>query len=83
MLYCGIKLKMDTKMTINELLEKHPGATNVFIRRMMLCVGCPAAGFHTLEDAAGLYGFDLEDLAEEVSGAIREMEEPFSAPQDR
>ncbi len=64
-------MKMDTKMTINDLLEKHPGATSVFIRRMMLCVGCPAAGFHTLKDAAGLYGFELEELAGEVKSAIR------------
>jgi hybrid cluster-associated redox disulfide protein len=67
-------MKMDTKMTINDLLEKHPGATNVFIRRMMLCVGCPAAGFHTLEDAAGLYGFELEELVGEVESAIRKAE---------
>ncbi len=67
-------MKMDTKMTINDLLEKHPGATNVFIRRMMLCVGCPAAGFHTLEDAAQLYGFGLEELTGEVESAIRNAE---------
>jgi hybrid cluster-associated redox disulfide protein len=69
--YCPVKMKMDTNMTINDLLTQHPQATNVFIRRMMLCVGCPAAGFHTLEDAAQLYGFALEDLAGEVESAIR------------
>jgi len=67
-------MKMDTTMTINDLLEKHPGATSVFLRRMMLCVGCSAAGFHTLEDAAGLYGFELDDLAGEVERAIRKAE---------
>lgn len=67
-------MNMDTKMTISDLLEKHPGATSVFIRRMMLCVGCPAAGFHTLEDAAELYGFTLEELAGDVERAIRNAE---------
>jgi hybrid cluster-associated redox disulfide protein len=64
------------KMTINDLLKQNPQATNVFIRRMMLCVGCPAAGFHTLEDAAKLYGYKLDDLAREINGAIRDTQEP-------
>lgn len=64
------------KMTINDLLKQHPQATNVFIRRTMLCVGCPAAGFHTLEDAAKLYGCELNDLSREIKGAIEDEQEP-------
>jgi hybrid cluster-associated redox disulfide protein len=63
-------MKMDREMTIEDLLEKHPGATTVFLKRMMLCVGCPASGFHTLEDAAKLYGFKLDELCREVEEAI-------------
>ena len=60
------------KMTINDLLRRHPRATAVFIRRKMLCVGCPAAEFHTLEDAANLYGYALDDLSRETGIAIRQ-----------
>ena len=59
-------------MTINDLLRRHPRATSVFIRRKMLCIGCPAAEFHTLEDAAMLYGFPLGDLSREIDTAIAE-----------
>lgn len=83
MLYCQVKKKMDTKMTINDLLKKHPVATNVFIRRTMLCVGCPAAGFHTLEDAARLYGFELEELAGDVRRTIRKREQPSVSERNR
>jgi hybrid cluster-associated redox disulfide protein len=58
------------KMTINDLLKQHPQATGVFIRRKMLCVGCPAAEFHTLEDAAKLYGYELGDLYREIGIAV-------------
>lgn len=68
--YCPVKRKMDRKMTIEDLLEKHPGAVTVFLKRMMLCVGCPTSGFHTLEDAARLYGFRLDELCREVDEAI-------------
>ena len=63
------------KMTINDLLKLNPRATKVFIRRMMLCVGCPAAGFHTLEDAAKLYGYELDDLSREIKAASPDAEE--------
>jgi hybrid cluster-associated redox disulfide protein len=71
MRYCPAEMKMDTEMTINNLLKQHPAATNVFIRRMMLCVGCPAAGFHTLQDAAKLYGHQLDELSREIEWEIR------------
>lgn len=63
------------KMTINDLLKQHPQATNVFIKRTMLCVGCPAAGFHTLKDAAKLYGYELKELSREIKGAIEDEQE--------
>jgi hybrid cluster-associated redox disulfide protein len=59
-----------SKMTINDLLKRHPSATGVFIKRLMLCVGCPAAEFHTLEDAAKLYGYALDDLCREIRMAV-------------
>ena len=65
-------MNLDAKMTISDLLERYPRATSVFIRRKMLCVGCPAESFHTLEDAAGLYGMDLNDLLDAIGTMLRE-----------
>jgi hybrid cluster-associated redox disulfide protein len=63
-------MTLDTNMTIDDLLMWHPQAASVFIRRMMLCVGCPAARFHTLADASQLFGYELEDLSGEINIAI-------------
>jgi hybrid cluster-associated redox disulfide protein len=60
-------MKLHSKMTISDLLKRQPRATGVFIKRKMLCVGCPAEAFHTLEDAARLYDFDLNDLITAIS----------------
>jgi hybrid cluster-associated redox disulfide protein len=53
-------------MDLDSLLEAYPEAARVFARRGMLCVGCPIARFHTLEDAAALYGLELAELVEEI-----------------
>jgi len=61
---------LDSKMTVSELMRVHPSAMDVFIKRKMLCVGCPTESFHTLEDVAHLYGVALEQLLRELRGVI-------------
>ena len=61
---------LDSKMTVSELMRVHPSAMDVFIKRKMLCVGCPTESFHTLEDVAHLYGVALEQLLRELQGVI-------------
>jgi len=63
-------------MTINDLLNQNPQATKVFIKRTMLCVGCPAAEFHTLEDAAKLYGYELDELTREIKREVQDQQKP-------
>ena len=61
---------IDSKMTVSDLMRVHPSAMDVFIKRKMLCVGCPTESFHTLEDVAHLYGIALEQLLKELQGVI-------------
>jgi hybrid cluster-associated redox disulfide protein len=61
---------LDSKMTVSELMRVHPSAMDVFIKRKMLCVGCPTESFHTLEDVAHLYGIAMEQLLRELRGVI-------------
>jgi len=63
-------MRLDSKMTVSELLRARPSTISVFIRRKMLCVGCPAETFHTLEDVARIYGITLDQLLKELRGAI-------------
>mgnify|MGYP003574253030 CR=1 FL=1 len=61
---------LDSKMTVSELLRVHPSVMDVFIKRKMLCVGCPTESFHTLEDVARINGIALDQLLKELRGSI-------------
>jgi len=61
---------LDSKMTVSELMRVHPSAMDVFIKRKMLCVGCPTDTFHTLEDVARINGIALDKLLEELRETI-------------
>lgn len=63
-------MRLDSKMTISELMRVHPSAMDVFIKRKMLCVGCPAESFYTLEDVACIYVIALETFLKELHVAI-------------
>lgn len=69
-------IKIDSKMTIQEILEHYPRATAAFIKRRMLCVGCPAQAFHALEDVAGIHGCTVDDLCADIRDAIQTEEKP-------
>ncbi len=65
-------MNFDSKITVAELTRIHPSAMNVFIRRKMLCIGCPTETFHTLEDAARNYGIPLEQFLKEIRETIND-----------
>jgi hybrid cluster-associated redox disulfide protein len=69
-------IKIDSKMNIQELLAHYPRATAAFIKRRMLCVGCPAQAFHTLEDVARIHGCTINDLCKAIREAIQTEEKP-------
>ena len=62
-------MNLDSKMTISELIRIHPSAMGVFIKRKMLCVGCPTEAFHTLEDVARMHDIAMEQLLRELREA--------------
>ncbi len=64
-------MKLDSKMTVNELLTEFPSVLDVFIKHKMPCIGCPADGFHTIEEAALMNGILLENLLKELSKVIK------------
>jgi hybrid cluster-associated redox disulfide protein len=69
-------IKIDSKMTIQELLGRHPSATAAFIKRRMLCVGCPTQAYHALEDVARIHGCSVDDLRHAIREAIERNEKP-------
>lgn len=60
-------MTLDPHITIKELFEHHPRAIKVFIKRNMLCVGCPTEDYHTVEDVARIYGLTLSSLRKKLA----------------
>src|SRR5438552_3964609 len=47
------------EMTVHRLLNAYPRLAEVFVAHRMACVGCTLSGFHTLAEAAAIYGIEL------------------------
>ena len=56
---------------VAEVIERCAGASVVFSRFRMSCVGCAMAPFETLADAAVAYGLKPESLLREFRRACR------------
>jgi len=69
---------LTTDITVKELLDRHPKLLQVFLDFGLLCAGCPAEAFHTVEDVAKEYGHDPKKLIEHFEGVI-DATEPSKA----
>lgn len=63
-------MNLDSTITVSALMKTHPSAMDLFIRRNMLCPGCPTESFHTLEDVARIYGIGLAELLKDLQRTI-------------
>ena len=57
-----MKLRLSADITVKELLDRYPMLLASFMDLGLLCVGCPTEAFHTVEDVAGEYGYDSDEL---------------------
>jgi len=61
-------------ITVKEVLDRYPEALPVFMDIGLLCVGCPAEAFHTMEDVAREYHLELGPLLQRIRNAIGDGE---------
>lgn len=61
------KIMITKDMTIGEALVTKPEIATVLMNAGMFCFSCPASQGETLEEAAMVHGFDVEDLLEAVN----------------
>ena len=54
-------------MTIGEALVANPNIVPVLLEAGMHCVGCPSAQGETIEEAALVHGFDVEELLAKIN----------------
>ncbi|GGC23217.1 hypothetical protein GCM10011363_44630 [Marivita lacus] len=60
----------DPDLPLDDLMARWPETIPVFIRHRMLCVECLVSPFHTVTDACGEYGLDVDRFYRELTGAV-------------
>ena len=60
-----------TEQTVDDVMRRWPSTIRVFIEFRMHCVGCPIATFHSVEEACGEHGIDLETFLRSLHGAVQ------------
>ena len=54
-------------ITIGELVMQNPEVAPILMEAGMHCLGCPSAQGETLEEAAMVHGFDVNDLLAKIN----------------
>ena len=57
-------------MGIMEVIQQYPDTIEVFMGAGMGCIGCAAAHFENIEQAAMVHGLDLDALMSDLNDAV-------------
>jgi hybrid cluster-associated redox disulfide protein len=63
-------LLKDPDLTVGRMMEIWPQTIEVFLRHLMLCIGCPVRRFYTVAEACQVYRLSLTAFLDEVQTAI-------------
>lgn len=55
---------------LDDLMSAYTQTIPIFIRRKMMCIGCPVNGLHDISDACREYGIALDVFLAEINAAI-------------
>ena len=64
-------MEITEKTALSEVVEKHPKAVDIMIKKGLHCIGCHAAFFETVGDGARAHGMSEEQIKE----MLKEMNE--------
>ncbi len=57
-------------MTISDVLKKYPETAEVFLNSGFHCLGCAAASFENIEQAAEVHGLDVKKLLSGLNSKV-------------
>lgn len=60
------------EMSIGEILQQHPQTIRAFFSHGLMCAGCAAARFESLEQGAAAHGIDIYALLKDLNAAVDE-----------
>ena len=61
----------DDHLTMDKIMRRWPATVLVVLRYRLLCIGCPVAAFHTMEDAIREHGIDGEAFRRDMRAAMK------------
>ncbi len=62
------------EMTIQEIVSQHPETVRAFFKHGLMCVGCAAARFESLEQGARAHGIDVDELVADLNEAVEQQQ---------
>lgn len=63
------------EMTIQQIVSQHPETVRTFFQHGLMCVGCAAARFESLEQGALAHGIDVDALVNDLNAALQPQAE--------
>jgi hybrid cluster-associated redox disulfide protein len=67
-------------VSVEALLNAYPRAAEVLNAHAMACVGCFLSAFHTVAQAAAIYGLDSDQLVHELHKAYAREQDHSADP---
>jgi hybrid cluster-associated redox disulfide protein len=74
---------INKKMSIGEVVKKHPETVAIFEKHGLGCLGCQAALFESIEQGAEVHGVDVDLLISDLNREIRSDAAAGKNVQDR
>lgn len=58
------------EMNIQEVVNKYPQTTQVFLNHGLHCLGCFVASYESIEQGASAHGMDIDCLVSDLNAVV-------------
>ena len=65
-------MKITKDLNLSQVVRDHPATVPVFLSHGLMCIGCAAARFESIEQGALAHGLDVDALISDLNEAITE-----------
>jgi len=63
------EITIGCELSLDEIMQQHPNVISVFLKHKMMCIGCPIASFHSINDACREYDLNKAQFVKELNEA--------------
>lgn len=67
-------IPITAETVLDDLMRTYKETIPIFIRRKMMCIGCPVARIHDVREACREHNIPIAEFLDEVNAAIRRRE---------